>query len=140
MPCIGSGFVASVSTMPMPTLILMALAALVHIGFFVMESVLWRRPSVHRIFGVADTEKAEVLAFALVNQGFYNLFLAAGAIAGVVYSSDIVTRTRDELLVFTVLFMIGAALVLYISDRRLVRGALIQGAPPLLALLAALVF
>jgi putative membrane protein len=126
--------------MPLLTLILMGIAALLHIGFFVMESLLWRRPAVHRLFGVADTERVEVMAAALLNQGFYNLFLAAGAIAGIVYSSDIVTRNHNELLVFTALFMIGAAVVLFVSNRSQIRGALIQGLPPLLALLAALVF
>lgn len=125
--------------MPILTLVLMVVAALIHVGFFVMESLLWRRPSVHRIFGVADPEKAEVMAFALLNQGYYNLFLALGAIAGVVYSSDILFRGRNELLVFTALFMIGAATVLYLADRRLIRGALLQGLPPLLALVAGLI-
>jgi putative membrane protein len=102
--------------------------------------MLWRRPAVHRIFGVGDAGQAETMAFALYNQGFYNLFLAIGAFAGIAYSSDIITRSHDELLVFTALFMIGAALVLFIGNRRLIRGALIQGLPPALALLFALVF
>lgn len=125
--------------MPGLTLALMTIAALIHVAIFVMESVLWRRPAVYRLFGVTDAEKAEVMAFALFNQGFYNLFLAVGALAGVGFSSDIVTRDSDELLVFTALFMIAAAAVLYLGDRRLLRGALIQGTPPLLALLSALV-
>lgn len=126
--------------MPLLSLILMGIAGVIHIGFFVMESVLWRRPAVHRIFGVTDAEHADAMAFALYNQGFYNLFLAIGAFVGVVYSSDIVTRSHDELLVYTALFMIGAALVLYVGDRRLIRGALVQGGPPLLALVVALVW
>jgi hypothetical protein len=35
--------------------------------------------------------------------------------------------------------MIGAAIVLVVSDRRLIRGALLQGLAPLLALLVAVV-
>jgi uncharacterized membrane protein len=30
--------------------VLMAVAALIHIEFFVLEGLLWRRPAVHRIF------------------------------------------------------------------------------------------
>ena len=38
----------------METLVIVAasLAGLLHVGFWVLESVLWRRPAVHRIFGV----------------------------------------------------------------------------------------
>jgi putative membrane protein len=123
------------------TLILMAIAGAIHVGIFVMESVLWRRPEVHRLFGVSDPAHAEMMSFALLNQGFYNLFLALGALAGVAYSSDILfTGSHNELLVFTALFMIGAALVLYVGDRRLWRGALIQGGPPLLALVVAVLW
>ena len=64
-------------------LVLMTIAGLLHIGFFVIESLLWRRPSVHRIFGVSSEADAETMAFALFNQGYYNLFLAAGTFAGV---------------------------------------------------------
>jgi len=125
--------------MPLLTLILMGVAGAIHVGFFVMESVLWRRPQVHRVFGITDPGQADVMAPALLNQGFYNLFLALGAFTGIVYSSDVVTRSHDELLVFTALFMIGAAIVLVVSDRRLIRGALLQGLAPLLALLVAVV-
>ncbi len=125
--------------MPTISLVLMALAAILHIGFFVIESVLWRRPEVHRIFGVKSAEDAETMAFALYNQGFYNLFLALGAFAGIGYSSTILTHGRDELLVFTALFMIGAAAVLVASNGALWRGAVLQGGLPALALLIALV-
>ncbi len=130
---------ARVLVMPMLTLILMTIAAVLHIGFFVMESLMWRRPAVHRLFGVTDSAQAGLMAKALYNQGFYNLFLGLGAIVGVALSSDIVTRHHNDLLIFTALFMIGAALVLLISDRRMIRGALVQGLPPLLALLAAII-
>jgi putative membrane protein len=126
--------------MPGLTLILMTVAALIHVGIFAMESVLWHRPAVHRLFGVRDRDEADVMAFALFNQGFYNLFLALGAFTGVALSSDIVTRSHNELLVFTALFMIGAALVLVAGDRQLWRGALLQGGPPLLALVFAVIW
>ncbi|MCP4966572.1 MAG: DUF1304 domain-containing protein [bacterium] len=68
--------------MPTISLVFMAIAGLIHIGFFVIESLLWRRPEIYRIFGVRNAEDAETMAFALFNQGFYNLFLGLGALVG----------------------------------------------------------
>ena len=48
------------------------IVATLHVGFFILESVLWTSPQVRRIFGTtqADTDTTQVLA---LNQGFYNL-------------------------------------------------------------------
>ena len=125
--------------MPTLSLILMAVAALIHIGFFVLESLLWRRPAVYRVFGVRSDKEAVTMSFALLNQGFYNLFLALGASVGIAVSSDILVKPRHELLVFCALFMIGAAVVLVSGNRKLWRGALVQGGLPAVAMLVALV-
>lgn len=124
--------------MPTVSLILMTIAALIHVGFFVMESLLWRSPSVYRVFGVQSQEEAETMSFALLNQGYYNLFLATGTFVGVAGSWTLWVD-RHELLVFCALFMIGAAVVLVASNHKLWRGALVQGGLPALAMLAALV-
>ena len=124
--------------MPTISLVLMAIAALVHVGFFVIESLLWRRPAVHRIFGVSSAEEAETMSFALFNQGFYNLFLALGTLFGIA-GSAVLFDDNDVLVVFCALFMVGAAVVLVASNRRLWRGAVLQGGLPVLALLAALI-
>ena len=121
--------------MPNISLFLMVLAGLIHVGFFVLESVLWKRPQVHKVFGVRSAEQAEIMSFALFNQGFYNLFLAAGAFVGVARSAG---GGGDTLVIFSGFFMAGAALVLVASNRGLWRGALMQGALPALALLTAL--
>ena len=125
--------------MPLISLVLLALAACIHVGFFVAESLLWRRPVVYRVFGVRSETDAETMSFALLNQGFYNLFLAAGTLVGVGLSGGLLARDKHELVVFCGLFMIGAAIVLVASNHRLWRGALIQGGLPALALLLALV-
>ncbi len=122
--------------MPAASLILMVLAGILHVGFFVLESLLWKRPAVHRVYGMRSIEDAETVSFALFNQGFYNLFLALGTFVGVVVSAR---DDGDLLVIFCGLFMVGAALVLVASNRRLWRGALVQGALPAVALLIAAV-
>src|ERR1039458_10309834 len=75
-----------------------------------------------------------------VQPGWYNLFLAAGAIGGVIaIHAGMVTAGRWDA-PFSCACMLGAALVLAGSDRRMLRGALMQGVLPLIALLAAITF
>lgn len=112
-------------------------AGLIHVGIFVLESVLWRRPAVHRLFGVRSLDEAETNAFALLNQGFYNLFLALGAFAGVLLAVGD-DPSGVPILFFTCLMMAMAAAVLVISRRSLWRGSVIQGAAPMIALVALL--
>lgn len=50
--------------------------AILHIGFFILESVLWTSPKVRALF--ANTEEAAQTTRVLaLNQGFYNLGSAA---------------------------------------------------------------
>ena len=58
-----------------------AIAAAIHVAIFVLESVLWMRPSVRRIFGVRSDADAAAIRPMAFNQGFYNLFLALGVLA-----------------------------------------------------------
>ena len=93
------------------------------------------QPGVWKRFGVSSQEDADTLAFAMQNQGYYNLFLGVGAIAGaILVATDIAGRTT--LLGYCCLFMLGAAVVLFVARRTMVRAALVQGVLPLLALLA----
>ena len=61
-----------------------ALAALLHVYIFVMESVQWTQPRVWKRFGVPDQAAADTTKPMAYNQGFYNLFLAIGAVLGLV--------------------------------------------------------
>lgn len=110
-------------------------AALIHVYIFALESLLWSRPATQRTFGVRDERDAEVLRPMAYNQGFYNLFLAIGAVVGVVL---MLTGTRGDAGFAVTLFALGsmllAALVLVTSNRRMLRAALVQGAAPALAL------
>ena len=106
--------------------VLVVLAAALHVGFFGMESLLFTRPPVRRRFGLSAAD-AEVVRPMAYNQGFYNLFLAVGAVVGVVTSSVPVAA-------FACAVMAGAAVVLVTTDRKFLPAAAVQGVPPLLAL------
>ncbi|WP_144276417.1 DUF1304 family protein [Demequina sp. NBRC 110053] len=108
-------------------------AGALHACFFVLESVLWDRRAVSRLFGARSSEEAHVLAPAMLNLGFYNLFLGLGAAGG---AWRWAATGEATLLVYALAFMIAAALVLVARSRAMWRGALVQGLPPALALLA----
>jgi putative membrane protein len=118
--------------------ILASVAVLFHVLVFVMESLLFSRPEVRSLFGVREESVAGVRPWAL-NQGFYNLFLAAGPVLGLVaYHSGEVFAGR-ALVAYGCAFMVFCAVVLVLSNRRMWVGAVAQGGPPLLALGALLV-
>ena len=115
-----------------------ALAALVHVYIFVLESLRWTEPATRRVFGT--TEEAAALTRPLAyNQGFYNLFLAIGTTVGIA----LVGSNRPAsiaLIVFATGSMLAAALVLITSDPSKARAAVVQGLFPALALLSLLVW
>jgi putative membrane protein len=118
--------------------VLAALAALVHVYIFVLESVRWEDPATRRVFGT--TEEIAALTQPLAyNQGFYNLFLAIVTAAGVA----LVGSHRESavaLLCAGTGSMLAAALVLITSDRSKARAAVVQGLFPALSLLCLLVW
>jgi putative membrane protein len=59
--------------------ILIALIALEHIYFLVLEMFLWTQPRTRAAFGMS-AEQAEQSRVLAANQGLYNGFLAAGLI------------------------------------------------------------
>ena len=116
--------------------IFVGIAGLIHIAIFVFESVLWNRPSTWKRFGIKSQADADVLRPMAYNQGFYNLFLALGAGAGLVMlASSNVTQAGAALSIFVLLSMLLAAVVLVFSNPRLVRAAAFQGAAPLMGLI-----
>src|SRR6185369_15809425 len=117
----------------LPLLIFAGLAALLHLFFFCLESLWWQRPAVRRIFRTGE-EEARVTKFLAFNQGFYNLFLALGAAAGLYLLQTGRPEAGRALLTLACGSMLGAALVLASGGRRYPRGVLVQGLPPLLAL------
>ena len=69
--------------LPTAAVIFALLAAAIHVLFFVLESVLFRRPFAWRTFGIRTQQDAETTRDWALNQGFYNLFLAVGVFVGV---------------------------------------------------------
>ena len=114
-----------------------SLAALLHVYIFVMESVQWSQPRIWKRFGVPDQLTADATKPMAYNQGFYNLFLAIGAIIGIVLfwaggagsAGEVAGRT---LVLFTLGSMVAAALVLLTTGMKYLRPALIQGTLPLI--------
>ena len=66
--------------------IAIALVALSHVGFLVLEMFLWDRPAGRRIFGMTP-EQSKFSAPLAANQGLYNGFLAAGLVWGLLSSN-----------------------------------------------------
>jgi putative membrane protein len=112
------------------------LAAVLHVVFFVFESLLWTRPAVYARFGIASREQAETIRPMAYNQGFYNLALAVGVFVGIVMlgrdgSPGVVGKT---LVVFGLACMVVAGVVLATTGRRYRTAAAIQFVPAALAL------
>ena len=113
-----------------------ALAGLIHMLFFCMESLWWTRPAVYRRFRSTEARARTTRSLAF-NQGFYNLFLAAGIFGGFVLIETGHYRAGIILIAWNCLSMLAAAVVLAASSPKMIRGALIQGLPPLVFLAGA---
>jgi putative membrane protein len=121
---------------------IVAIAALVaagiHAWFFVLESVLFLRPSVWGRFGLRSQGDADIVRSFAYNQGFYNLFLAVGAAAGVILALAGNVAAGRPLFLFACGSMVAAGVVLVTHDGSFARAAAIQVVPPLVAIVAAL--
>lgn len=121
--------------------LLAVLAAVLHFVFFYMESLAFQNPAVSRRFGIKSQEEAEIAKQWALNLGFYNLFLGIGVLAGALViglglalNQPGMVNTGTTLLIFGLSFMLAASVVLLISNRRMLQGALLQGLFPLVAL------
>ena len=116
-------------------LIFSALAALLHVYIFVMESLTWTSPRTRAVFGTTE-EEAQTTKMLAFNQGFYNLFLAvvtAVGIAAVVLGH----RSVGTALIFAGIgSMLAAAVVLLASSPDKARAAVTQGTLPLIGIAA----
>ncbi|KAA1431834.1 DUF1304 domain-containing protein [Mycolicibacter arupensis] len=113
-------------------LIFAALAAVLHVYIFMMESLSWTSPRTRAVFGTT-AEEAETTKELAFNQGFYNLFLAIVTVVGIA-AVALDHNTVGLALIFAgVGSMLAAALVLLLSSPDKARAALTQGAFPVIA-------
>ena len=111
--------------------IVIALVALLHIWFLVLEMFLWDKPAGRRAFGTTAEFAAQSKVLA-ANQGLYNGILAAGLIWGVIAPDPVGFQvTIFFLLAVAIAGIYGAATV----NRRIL---FVQTVPALLALVAVL--
>ena len=113
-------------------------AAAIHAWFFVLESVLFLRPTVYRRFGLTTDADARIVRSFAYNQGFYNLFLTAGVALGLALVAAGDAAGGRAVVLFACGSMIAAGVVLVLHNPRFARAAAIQAVPPLVAVLAIL--
>jgi putative membrane protein len=111
-----------------------SIGILFHTLAFVMESLLFMRPAVYKRFQSQNEEQAKAAQLFAFNQGFYNLFLAAGCLIGLVLWNQGNAVVGATLVMFTCASMLGASLVLIYTSRKMWRPALYQGLPPAIVL------
>jgi putative membrane protein len=111
--------------------ILIAVTALLHAWFLVLEMFLWQRPRGMRTFRTTP-EVAKITATLAANQGLYNGFLAAGLVWGLFAPDPIGFQVR--------VFFLGCVIVAGLYGAATVqRGILyVQALPGALALAAVL--
>jgi putative membrane protein len=107
------------------------IAALVHIGFFVIESFLYQKADGYKYFKVTPEQHLATKVWAK-NQGYYNLFLALGVLLGLYFIFKKQVMIAGVVTSYCGLFMIGAGVALWLTEPRMRRGALLQIVPPLL--------
>ncbi|WP_018600398.1 DUF1304 domain-containing protein [Mycobacterium sp. 155] len=109
-----------------------ALAAVLHVYIFVMESLTWTSPRTRATFGTT-AETAEITKELAFNQGFYNLFLAIVTMVGIVGIALGHNAVGVTLVFAGVGSMLAAALVLLTTSPDKARAAITQGIFPLIA-------
>lgn len=110
------------------------LAAALHVVIFYIESFAWTTRALS-VFGM-DRESAEATKEMAFNQGFYNLFLAIEAFAGMTVYFLASRPVGLTLVLFGVGSMLAAALLLFVTSPNKRSSAIKQGFLPLIAVAA----
>lgn len=125
--------------MTITMMVLAGLACAFHLLAFVLESLVFMRPQVHKRFGARTTEQAQAARLFAFNQGFYNLFLVAGCVGGMIAWQLGHVVAGSTLVLFTCASMAAAGLVLLLSAPNKASAALMQAVPPALVIILYLV-
>ena len=112
-----------------------AVAALIHIYIFYLESIAWESERARAAFGTGSVEEARTTKFMAFNQGFYNLFLALLAIIGIAVWTAESSAVGLTLAFAGVGSLLAAAAILFIASAPHRAAAVKQGAFPLLAVI-----
>jgi len=112
--------------MSMLVSLLIALVALLHAYFLVLEMFLWTRPLGMKVFRLTR-EKAESTKVLAANQGLYNGFLAAGLVW------SILAERRDVATFFLACVVVAGVFGAATVNKRIFY---VQAVPALLALAA----
>ena len=110
------------------------LAAALHVFIFYIESFAWTTRALS-VFGM-DRESAEATKEMAFNQGFYNLFLAIEAFAGIAVYFLASPTVGLTLALFSVGSMLAAALLLFVTSPGKRSAAIKQGFLPLISVAA----
>ncbi|HEY0851172.1 MAG TPA: DUF1304 domain-containing protein [Bradyrhizobium sp.] len=109
--------------------VLVALVAILHVYFLILEMLLWTKPIGLKTFGNSQ-ERADAMAVLAANQGLYNGFLAAGLLWGLFHPAP---AFAFQIKVFFLLcVIIAGAYGAYSVSRRIL---FVQAAPAALALI-----
>ena len=98
--------------MSLPAMLLVALVALLHAWFLVLEMFLWTKPIGLRTFRLTP-EFAERSSALAKNQGLYNGFLAAGLVYG------LCVQSREIVLLFLAFVVVAGAYGAATVNRRI---------------------
>lgn len=109
-------------------MVLIAIVALLHLGFLVLEMFLWTRPIGLKVFRNTP-ERAQTMRVLAANQGLYNGFLAAGLLWAAA------TAQRDVALFFLACVVVAGVYGAATVNRRIFY---VQAVPAIAAIAAVL--
>jgi putative membrane protein len=112
-------------------IILVALVALLHVYFLVLEMFLWTKPAGRRAFGTTQ-EQAEQSKVLAMNQGLYNGFLAAGLVWGLTLGA----AGRSVVIFFLVCVIAAGVFGAATASRKILWVQAVPGAVALVAVVA----
>lgn len=110
-------------------------AAVMHVGFFIIESFLYQKPDGYKFFKISSKDHQATKTWAF-NQGFYNLFLALGTFWGLYFVTQKQVMVAGVLTGFCGMSMLAAGVVLWLSAPHLRKAAYYQIIPPLLGFIS----
>ncbi|TAK77583.1 MAG: DUF1304 domain-containing protein [Aquabacterium sp.] len=110
--------------------ILVALVALLHVWFLVLEMFLWDKPLGRKTFG-STAEFAASTKVLAANQGLYNGFLAAGLAWGLLLGGDASAGGRSVQVFFLACVIVAGVFGAATASRKIL---FVQALPAVIAL------